>query len=132
MNFRQKDKKSVWGDIAMHQRVQLKHPEGSTAISTIGQDCGLRRRGNQLLARLARENVLTRRRRYTSLFPAPRVVAQDGSVGIAGCRLVFTDRWEREPRIQSKSSNARGQAAGSSWDIGMLDRAIGIALPPRS
>src|SRR5258707_8173436 len=79
-----------WGDIVHAQRVQLQHPE-VTAIFDIDQTAAAATR-SQLLARLARENVLIATP-HTSLFPALGRLRKDGS-GYSWVPVVFTDRWD--------------------------------------
>src|SRR6266852_5564694 len=79
-----------WGDIVHAQRVQLQHPE-VTAIFDIDQTAAAATR-NQLLARLARENVLIATP-HTSLFPALGRLRKEGS-GYSWVPVVFTDRWD--------------------------------------
>src|SRR6266853_5389643 len=79
-----------WGDIIHAQRVQLQHPE-VTAIFDTGQSAAAATR-NQLLARLARENVLIATP-HTSLFPALGRLHKEGS-GYSWVPVVFTDRWD--------------------------------------
>jgi glyoxylase-like metal-dependent hydrolase (beta-lactamase superfamily II) len=81
-----------WGDIVHAQRVQLQHPE-VTAIFDIDQTAAAATR-NQLLARLAREDVLIAAP-HTSLFPALGHLRKDGS-GYSWVPVVFTDRWEEK------------------------------------
>jgi glyoxylase-like metal-dependent hydrolase (beta-lactamase superfamily II) len=81
-----------WGDIVHAQRVQLQHP-GVTAIFDIDQTAAAATR-NQLLARLARENVLIATP-HTSLFPALGRLRKDGS-GYSWVSVVFTDRWDEK------------------------------------
>ncbi len=115
-----------WGDIVHAQRVQLQHPE-VTAIFDIDQTAAAAMR-NQLLARLARENVLIATP-HTSLFPALGRLHKEG-VGIAGCRL-YLPIDGTSSRLHRKSSNAAWQADGSSWDHrNCWTRQLAIALPP--
>ena len=79
-----------WGDIIHAQRVQLQHPE-VTAIFDIDQTAASATR-NQLLARLARENVLIATP-HTSLFPALGRLHKEGS-GYSWAPVVFTDQWD--------------------------------------
>jgi glyoxylase-like metal-dependent hydrolase (beta-lactamase superfamily II) len=79
-----------WGDIVHAQRVQLQHPE-VTVIFDIDQTAAAATR-NQLLARLARENVLIATP-HTSLFPALGRLHKEGS-GYSWVPVVFTDRWD--------------------------------------
>src|SRR5467141_3930808 len=79
-----------WGDIVHAQRVQLQHPE-ITAIFDIDQTAATATR-NQLLARLARENVLIATP-HTSLFPALGRLHKEGSA-YSWVPVVFTDRWD--------------------------------------
>src|SRR5438445_2606109 len=79
-----------WGDIVHAQRVQLRHPE-VMAIFDIDQTAAAATR-NQLLARLARENVLIATPR-ASLFPALGRLRKDGN-GYSWVPVVFTDRWD--------------------------------------
>src|SRR5258707_3685780 len=79
-----------WGDIIHAQRVQLQHPE-VTAIFDIDQTAAAATR-NQLLAKLAREDVLIAAP-HTSLFPALGRLRKDGS-GYSWVPVVFTDRWD--------------------------------------
>ncbi|HET8923752.1 MAG TPA: MBL fold metallo-hydrolase [Candidatus Acidoferrum sp.] len=79
-----------WGDIVHAQRVQLQHP-AVTAIFDIDQTAAAATR-NQLLARLARENVLIATP-HTSLFPALGRLRKDGR-GYSWVPMVFTDRWD--------------------------------------
>ena len=81
-----------WGDIIHAQRVQLQHPE-VTAIFDIDQTAAAAAR-NQLLARLARENVLIATP-HTSLFPALGRLRKEGS-GYSWVPVVFTDRWDEK------------------------------------
>jgi glyoxylase-like metal-dependent hydrolase (beta-lactamase superfamily II) len=78
-----------WGDIVHAQRVQLQHPE-VTAVFDIDQTAAAGTR-NQLLARLARENVLIATP-HTSLFPALGRLHKEGS-GYSWVPVVFTDQW---------------------------------------
>ena len=79
-----------WGDIIHAQRVQFQHPE-VTAIFDIDQTAAAAMR-NQLLARLARENVLIATP-HTSLFPALGRLHKEGS-GYSWVPVVFTDQWD--------------------------------------
>src|ERR1700680_1982219 len=79
-----------WGDIVHAQRVQLQHPE-VTAIFDIDQTAAAATR-NQLLPRLARENVLIAAP-HTSLFPALGLLRKEAS-GYSWVPVVFTDRWD--------------------------------------
>src|SRR5438445_4904775 len=79
-----------WGDIVHAQRVQLRHPE-VTALFDIDQPAAAATR-QQLLARLARENVLIATPR-ASLFPALGRLRKDGN-GYSWVPVVFTDRWD--------------------------------------
>jgi glyoxylase-like metal-dependent hydrolase (beta-lactamase superfamily II) len=79
-----------WGDILHAQRVQLQHPE-VTAVFDTDQTAAAATR-NQLLARLARENVLIATP-HTSLFPALGRLHKEGS-GYSWVPVVFTDRWD--------------------------------------
>jgi len=81
-----------WGDIVHAQRVQLQHPE-VTAMFDIDQTAAAGTR-NQLLARLARENVLIATP-HASLFPALGRLRKDGS-GYSWVPVVFTDRWDEK------------------------------------
>jgi glyoxylase-like metal-dependent hydrolase (beta-lactamase superfamily II) len=81
-----------WGDIVHAQRVQLQHPE-VTAAFDIDQTAAAATR-NQLLARLARENVLIATP-HASLFPAVGRLRKDGS-GYSWVSVVFTDRWDEK------------------------------------
>jgi glyoxylase-like metal-dependent hydrolase (beta-lactamase superfamily II) len=81
-----------WGDIVHAQRVQLQHPE-VTAIFDIDQTAAAATR-NQLLARLAREDVLIATP-HTSLFPALGRLRRDAS-GYSWVPVVFTDRWDEK------------------------------------
>jgi glyoxylase-like metal-dependent hydrolase (beta-lactamase superfamily II) len=81
-----------WGDIVHAQRVQLQHPE-VTAIFDIDQTAAAAMR-NQLLARLARENVLIATP-HTSLFPALGRLHKEGS-GYSWVPVVFTDQWDEK------------------------------------
>src|SRR5256712_10204119 len=87
-----------WGDIVHAQRVQLQHPE-VTAIFDIDQTAAAATR-NQLLARLARENVLIATP-HTSLFPALGRLHKEGS-GYSWVPVVFTDRWDEQPPSPQK------------------------------
>ncbi len=78
-----------WGDIVHAQRVQLQHPE-VTAVFDTDQTAAAATR-NQLLARLARENVLIATP-HTSLFPALGRLHKEGS-GYSWVPVVFTDQW---------------------------------------
>jgi glyoxylase-like metal-dependent hydrolase (beta-lactamase superfamily II) len=78
-----------WGDIVHAQRVQLQHPE-VTAIFDIDQTAAGATR-NQLLPKLARENVLIAAP-HTSLFPALGRLRKEGS-GYSWVPVVFTDQW---------------------------------------
>src|SRR6266480_498571 len=78
------------GDIIHAQRVQLQHPE-VTAVFDIEQTAAAATR-TQLLARLARENVLIAAP-HTSLFPALGRLHKEGS-GYSWVPVVFTDRWD--------------------------------------
>jgi glyoxylase-like metal-dependent hydrolase (beta-lactamase superfamily II) len=77
------------GDIVHAQRVQLQHPE-VTVIFDIDQTTAAATR-NQLLARLAGENVLIAMP-HTSLFPALGRLHKEGS-GYSWVPVVFTDHW---------------------------------------
>ena len=77
-----------WGDIVHAQRVQLQHPE-VTAIFDIDQTAAAATR-NQLLARLARENVLIATP-HSSLFPALGRLRKDGSE-YSWVSAAFTDQ----------------------------------------
>jgi glyoxylase-like metal-dependent hydrolase (beta-lactamase superfamily II) len=91
--FSSKEQKILfWGDIVHAQRVQLQHPE-VTAIFDIDQTAAAATR-NQLLARLARENVLIATP-HTSLFPALGRLRKEGS-GYSWVPVVYTDRWEEK------------------------------------
>jgi glyoxylase-like metal-dependent hydrolase (beta-lactamase superfamily II) len=79
-----------WGDIIHAPRVQLQHPE-VTAIFDIDQTAAAATR-NQLLAKLAREDVLIAAP-HASLFPALGRLHKDGS-GYSWVPVVFTDRWD--------------------------------------
>jgi glyoxylase-like metal-dependent hydrolase (beta-lactamase superfamily II) len=79
-----------WGDIVHAQRVQLQHPE-VTAIFDIDHTAAAATR-NQLLVRLARENVLIATP-HTSLFPAVGRLHKEGS-GYSWAPVVFTDQWD--------------------------------------
>src|SRR5438876_4573067 len=79
-----------WGDTIHAQRVQLQHPE-VTAIFDIDQTAAAATR-NQLLPRLARENVLIAAL-HTSLFPALGRLRKEAS-GYSWVPVVFTDRWD--------------------------------------
>src|SRR6266576_2484568 len=79
-----------WGDIIHAQRVQLQHPE-VTAVFDIEQTAAAATR-TQLLARLARENVLIAAP-HTSLFPALGRLHKEGS-GYSWVPVVFTVRWD--------------------------------------
>src|SRR6266436_1392336 len=79
-----------WGDILHAQRVQLQHPE-VMAVFDIDQTAAAATR-NQLLARLARENVLIATP-HASLFPALGRLRKDGN-GYSWVPVVFTDRWD--------------------------------------
>jgi glyoxylase-like metal-dependent hydrolase (beta-lactamase superfamily II) len=79
-----------WGDIVHAQRVQLQHPE-VTAIFDIDPTAAAATR-NQLLVRLARENVLIATP-HTSLFPALGRLHKEGS-GYSWVPIVFTDQWD--------------------------------------
>jgi glyoxylase-like metal-dependent hydrolase (beta-lactamase superfamily II) len=81
-----------WGDIVHAQRVQLQHPE-VTAIFDIDQTTAVATR-NQLLARLAIENVLIATP-HTSLFPALGRLHKEGS-GYSWVAVVYTDRWDEK------------------------------------
>jgi glyoxylase-like metal-dependent hydrolase (beta-lactamase superfamily II) len=87
-----------WGDIVHAQRVQLQNPE-VTAIFDIDQTAAAATR-NQLLARLARENVLIATP-HTSLFPALGRLHKEGS-GYSWVPVVFTDRWDEQPPSPQK------------------------------
>jgi glyoxylase-like metal-dependent hydrolase (beta-lactamase superfamily II) len=87
-----------WGDIVHVQRVQLQHPE-VTAIFDIDQTAAAATR-NQLLARLARENVLIATP-HTSLFPALDRLHKEGS-GYSWVPVVYTDRWDEQPPSPQK------------------------------
>jgi glyoxylase-like metal-dependent hydrolase (beta-lactamase superfamily II) len=78
------------GDIVHAQRVQLQHPE-VTVIFDIDPTTAAATR-NQLLARLARENVLIATP-HTSLFPALGRLHKEGS-GYSWVPVVFTDHWD--------------------------------------
>jgi glyoxylase-like metal-dependent hydrolase (beta-lactamase superfamily II) len=78
-----------WGDIIHAQRVQLRHPE-VTVVFDIDQTAAAATR-NQLLARLAREDVLIATP-HTSLFPALGRLRREGS-GYSWVPVVFTDQW---------------------------------------
>jgi glyoxylase-like metal-dependent hydrolase (beta-lactamase superfamily II) len=79
-----------WGDVIHAQRVQLQHPE-VTAIFDIDQTAAAATR-NQLLPRLARENVLIAAP-HTLLFPALGRLRKEAS-GYSWVPVVFTDRWD--------------------------------------
>jgi glyoxylase-like metal-dependent hydrolase (beta-lactamase superfamily II) len=79
-----------WGDIIHAQRAQLQHPE-VTAVFDIDQTAAAATR-NQLLARLARENVLIATP-HASSFPALGRLRKDGT-GYSWVPVVFTDRWD--------------------------------------
>jgi glyoxylase-like metal-dependent hydrolase (beta-lactamase superfamily II) len=81
-----------WGDIVHAQRVQLQHPE-VTVVFDIDQTAAAATR-NQLLARLARENVLIATP-HTSLFPALGRLHKEGS-GYSWVPVVYTDRWDEK------------------------------------
>jgi glyoxylase-like metal-dependent hydrolase (beta-lactamase superfamily II) len=81
-----------WGDIVHAQRVQLQHPE-VTAVFDIDQTAAAATR-NQLLARLAKENVLIATP-HASSFPALGHLRKDGS-GYSWVSVVFTDRWDEK------------------------------------
>jgi len=81
-----------WGDIVHAQRVQLQHPE-VTAIFDIDQTAAAATR-NQLLARLARENVLIATP-HTSLFPALGRLRKEAS-GYSWVPVAYTDRWDEK------------------------------------
>src|ERR1700730_630916 len=81
-----------WGDIIHLQNIQLQHPE-VTAIFDIDQTAAAATR-NQLLSRLAREDVLIAAP-HTSLFPALGRLRKDGS-GYSWVPVVFTDRWDEK------------------------------------
>jgi glyoxylase-like metal-dependent hydrolase (beta-lactamase superfamily II) len=81
-----------WGDIIHAQRVQLQHPE-VTAVFDIDQTAAAATR-NQLLARLAGENVLIATP-HASLFPALGRLRKDG-IGYSWVSVVFTDRWDEK------------------------------------
>ncbi len=87
-----------WGDIIHAQRVQLQHPE-VTAVFDIDQTAAAATR-NQLLARLARENVLIATP-HTSLFPALGRLHKEGS-GYSWVPVVYTDRWDEQPPSPQK------------------------------
>src|SRR5271168_2583377 len=80
------------GDIVHVQRVQLQHPE-VTAIFDIDQTAAAATR-NQLLARLAGENVLIATPN-ASVFPPLGRLRKDGS-GYNWVSVVFTDRWDEK------------------------------------
>jgi glyoxylase-like metal-dependent hydrolase (beta-lactamase superfamily II) len=80
------------GDIVHAQRVQLQHPE-VTAVFDIDQTAAAATR-NQLLPRLARENVLIATP-HASLFPPLGRLRKDGS-GFSWVPVVFTDRWDEK------------------------------------
>ena len=80
------------GDIVHAQRVQLQHPE-VTAIFDIDQTAAAATR-NQLLPRLARENVLIATP-HASLFPPLGRLRKDGSA-FSWVPVVFTDRWDEK------------------------------------
>jgi glyoxylase-like metal-dependent hydrolase (beta-lactamase superfamily II) len=79
-----------WGDIVHAPRVQLQHPK-VTAIFDIDQNAAAATR-NQLLARLARANVLIATP-HTSLFPALGRLHKEGN-GYSWVPVVFTDQWD--------------------------------------
>src|SRR5260370_1047635 len=81
-----------WGDTINAQRVQLQ-PPAVTVVFDIDQTAAAATR-NQLLARLARENVLIATP-HTSLFPALGRLRKDGS-GYSWLPVVFTDRWDEK------------------------------------
>ena len=86
-----------WGDIVHAQRVQLQHPE-VTAVFDIDQIAAAATR-NQLLPKLARENVLIAAP-HTSSFPALGRLHKEGS-GYSWAPVVFTDQWdEHAPSLQ--------------------------------
>src|SRR5258706_13442859 len=78
-----------WGDILHAQRVQLGHPE-VTAIFDIDQAAAAATR-NQLLRKLAREDVLIAAP-HASSFPPLGRLRKEGS-GYSWAPVVFTDRW---------------------------------------
>jgi glyoxylase-like metal-dependent hydrolase (beta-lactamase superfamily II) len=78
-----------WGDIIHAQRVQLQHPE-VTAVFDIDQTAAAATR-NQLLSRLAREDVLIAGP-HTALFPGLGRLRKEGS-GYSWAPVVFTDQW---------------------------------------
>src|SRR5712675_1276852 len=79
-----------WGDTVHAQIVQLRHPD-ITVVFDIDQTAAAATR-NQLLARLARENVLIATP-HTSLFPALGRLHKEGS-GYTWAPVVFTARWD--------------------------------------
>src|SRR5580765_1137600 len=81
-----------WGDIVHAQRVQLQHPEVTVRLD-IDQTATAATR-NQLLSRLARENVLIATP-HSSSFPALGRLRKDGS-GYSWVPVVFTDRWDEK------------------------------------
>src|SRR5580765_4358892 len=81
-----------WGDIVHTQRVQLQHPEVTVRLD-IDQTATAATR-NQLLSRLARENVLIATP-HSSSFPALGRLRKDGS-GYSWVPVVFTDRWDEK------------------------------------
>ena len=92
MNFRQRDKTPVLGNIVHAQRVQLQHPE-ITSIFDIDQTAAAATR-QQLLPKLAREDVLIATP-HASLFPALGRLRKEGS-GYSWVPVVFTDRWDEK------------------------------------
>jgi glyoxylase-like metal-dependent hydrolase (beta-lactamase superfamily II) len=79
-----------WGDIIHAQRIQLQHPEVTVVFDADPTAAAATR--NQLLSKLARENVLIATP-HTSLFPALGRLRKEGS-GYSWVPVVFTDRWD--------------------------------------
>ena len=86
-----------WGDVVHAQRVQLPHPE-VTAVFDIDQTAAAATR-NQLLAELARENVLIAGPHMP--FPALGRLRKEGS-GYSWVPVIFNDRWDERPPSPQK------------------------------
>src|SRR6202047_1747710 len=92
MNFRQRDKTPVLGNIVHAQRVQLQHPE-ITSIFDIDQTAAAATR-QQLLPKLASEDVLIAVP-HSSFFPPLGRLRKEGS-GYSWAPVVFTDQWNEK------------------------------------
>ena len=80
-----------WGDIVHALRVQLQHPE-VTALFDIDQAAAAAAARHQLLANLAREDVLIAGPHMN--FPALGRLRKEGS-GYGCAPVVFTDQWDK-------------------------------------